>query len=230
MTSKPPKLSIAQIKLTSYNRDVYEPSDDSFALVDALRDNHAAWTAARPLQVMEIGCGSGYVICSLVLMLRDLGIHCACVATDVSQHALAATARTLAAHGVQDRVDLVQTDLQSAFSDRMCQGVDLLLFNPPYVVTPDEEVTTSGIAAAWAGGAHGRIVIDRLLARLDDILSPTGRMYMITVQDNHPLEIIESMRARYGLEGSIVLVRRADEELIKVVRLCRPPAGADEVA
>ena len=37
------------------------------------------------------------------------------------------------------------------------------VFNPPYVLTPEDEVTRRGIAAAWAGGPRGRTVIDRLL-------------------------------------------------------------------
>ena len=38
------------------------------------------------------------------------------------------------------------------------------VFNPPYVLTPDEEVHRNGIARAWAGGRNGRRVIDRVLS------------------------------------------------------------------
>lgn len=43
---------------------------------------------------------------------------------------------------------------------------NLQLFNPPYVPTPDDEISKGGIAAAWAGGARGRVIIDRLLVQV----------------------------------------------------------------
>lgn len=45
-----------------------------------------------------MGCGSGYVICSLALLLRELGVAAQLMATDINPQAAAATRATLAAH------------------------------------------------------------------------------------------------------------------------------------
>lgn len=60
------------------------------------------------------------------------------------------------------------------------------MFNPPYVPTPDEEVERGGIAAAWAGGARGRRVTDRLLPLVPTLLSPRGEMFLVAVHENDP--------------------------------------------
>ena len=48
-----------------------------------------------------MGSGSGYVICSLALLLRQLGVAAQLLASDINHHAAAATQATLAAHQVQ---------------------------------------------------------------------------------------------------------------------------------
>jgi methylase of polypeptide subunit release factors len=57
-----------------------------------------------------------------------------------------------------------------AFTPRLHHQVDLLLFNPPYVPTEDEEArsaqSTHGIAGAWAGGLHGMALTNILLSRI----------------------------------------------------------------
>ena len=68
-------------------------------------------------------------------------------------------------------VEAVQCDLASALLPRLQHSVTWLLFNPPYVPTPDDEVGRgTGIEAAWAGGVDGRRVIDRFLPQMAQLL------------------------------------------------------------
>ncbi len=47
---------------------------------------------------MEIGSGSGYVTCSVVLLLQHIGVAAHCIATDINPAAMLATEQTLQAH------------------------------------------------------------------------------------------------------------------------------------
>jgi release factor glutamine methyltransferase len=204
---------IARISDTEYNKHVYEPSDDTFALVDAFVQDCATWEALAPLVCVEVGSGSGYVITSAALAMRAKRKACHLIAVEVTAAAAAATSTTLAAHGVA--AEIVRSDLLGAFSPRLRHSIDLILF------TPDDEVSLHGISAAWAGGKNGRVVIDRFLASVDEYLSPSGLIYMIIVQDNMPDQLMKELGVTHGLEAQIVLSRRADEELIHVLRLRR---------
>lgn len=56
---------------------------------------------------------------------------------------------------------------------RIDGAVDLLLFNPPYVVTTEEEEVNeqarASLGGAWAGGTNGTKILDTLIH--DDVLS-----------------------------------------------------------
>ncbi|CAL8466125.1 g5661 [Coccomyxa elongata] len=207
---------IADVRLTHADRDVYEPSDDSFVLVDALVAAAESWRKVPPRICVEVGSGSGYISCSIALLLQQLGIAAHCISTDINPAAVSATACTLQAHNVLGKVDLIRSDLLQGLRARLHRAVDLLVFNPPYVPTPDEEVLRSGIAQAWAGGNRGRIVIDKFLPVVGDLLSAQGHFFLVTVAENDPEEIMSIMQ-QHGLSGSIVLSRRADEELLSII-------------
>lgn len=68
-------------------------------------------------------------------------------------------------------IDPVVADLASPLAKRLHHNVDLLIFNPPYVPTDDEEVYGAQLGAdiegSWAGGKNGMQVTDVLLAQLD---------------------------------------------------------------
>jgi methylase of polypeptide subunit release factors len=49
---------------------------------------------------VEVGSGSGYITCSVALLLQHLGVTAHCIATDINPAALRATEQTLHAHNV----------------------------------------------------------------------------------------------------------------------------------
>ncbi|KAI3934047.1 hypothetical protein MKW92_002722 [Papaver armeniacum] len=50
---------VAQIRLVSGHPEVYEPCDDSFALVDALLADRENLVEHQPMFCLEVSCGSG---------------------------------------------------------------------------------------------------------------------------------------------------------------------------
>jgi release factor glutamine methyltransferase len=81
---------------------------------------------ARPV-IVDIGAGSGAIAVTLARELGDARV----IAGDISEAALRVARRNAARHGLEDRVDLVASDLLDAFTE---EGyADFILSNPPYV-------------------------------------------------------------------------------------------------
>lgn len=209
---------IAQIKLVSSHPEVYEPCDDSFALVDALLADRANLLEHQPSICMEVGCGSGYVITSLAIMLGQEGDGHHYIATDINPHAVSVTRQTLNAHGVH--AEVICGDIASGLEKRLEKMVDVMVVNPPYVPTPEDEVGYYGIASAWAGGENGRTVIDRILPIADKLLSDRGWLYMVTLTANNPCQICSIMMEK-GYASRIVVQRSTEEESLHVIKFWR---------
>ena len=152
---------------------VYDPGEDSYLLVDA------ALKEARPGdRALEVGTGSGVVS----LFIRDIT---EIVATDISPYACA-NARL-------NGVEVVRTDLFSG----ICGRFDLIIFNPPYLPTAEDERLPSWLDRAFNGGLSGRDEIVRFLADIDRVLAPGGRV--ITVFSS--LTGIDEVRKLYEGKG-----------------------------
>jgi release factor glutamine methyltransferase len=145
-------------------------------------------------------------------------------ATDINPHALDVARRTALENGLllapsPMQLNAIQCDLASTLLPQYHGCMDVILFNPPYVPTPDEEVQGHGIEASWAGGLHGRRVIDRAMPQIAQLLSrPHGVCYMITVDDNKPEELAQQFHT-LGLCMRPLVRRRACNEYLTVQKL-----------
>lgn len=114
----------------------------------------------------------------------------------------------------------------------MCQGtrfhgkVDVLIFNPPYVPTDEvihpspypTAVADNIIDAAFAGGPDGRYWIDVFFPHVPELLSDQGSFWLVTIEQNKPLELIKMAKLNWGLKSKIAKHRKAGFEMLYILK------------
>lgn len=139
-----------------------------------------------------------------------------CISTDVNPLAVIKTRDLLKG---RTSVDFVLCDMFSAFKPGI--QFEIIVFNPPYVPTDDNELQRAlqsrDISASWAGGREGRQVIDIFLDEFIRFLAKDGVMYLVLLEANKPIEVIEKAN-RAGFLVRTVMKRKAGIELLYVLR------------
>ena len=126
---------------------------------------------SAPLSILDLGTGSG---CLLIAALKEFP-NAHGVGIDSSPDALAWARRNLAAHRLEDRASLIET----GWLEEASPGFDLILANPPYILTADiaglaPEVAAHEPRAALDGGPDGLAAYRDLAPRIARLLSPSG--------------------------------------------------------
>ena len=132
--------------------EVYAPHDDTWLLIDAVR----ALGALRGRVVVEVGAGAGL---GLLAAVRQGARG---IALDRNLSALRLARENARLNGFGD-VSFVQGDLLGAFRPH---GVDVLLFNPPYLPTGPDERLPGDLNLAFDGGPTGNETVLRFVASL----------------------------------------------------------------
>lgn len=127
-----------------------------------------------PLQIADIGAGSGAIAIALAIHLPQAEI----TALDLSPEALAVAAANARKHRVANRVHRIQSDLLSAVN-QSGQSFDSIVSNPPYIPESDRaslhpQVRDHEPAAALFAGPDGLDLYRRLIPQAHAALKPNG--------------------------------------------------------
>jgi len=156
--------------------DVLIPRPETEFLVIALIDL-ARRRSAEPITVCDVGTGSGIIAVTAAKHLPNSRV----TASDVSPAALAVARHNAEAHGVLDRIELVQSDLFSALPPE--RHFDFVVSNPPYVSEAElerlaPEVRNHEPRLALVAGRRGTKVIEALLPQAAERLNPGGHLLL----------------------------------------------------
>lgn len=148
---------------------VYEPSDDSFLMEDALIMEKNEILKLSPKFVCEIGCGSGYLTACLLKIIKELKTELSlpiAYLVDVNLKALEMSEKVIANNEITSPIETIRMSLFTCFTKN--RGLfDIIIFNPPYVPSSNKELNKSilncGIDSAWSGGINGLFFVSYFL-------------------------------------------------------------------
>lgn len=208
-------IKTAEIPCTLVNFDnVYEPAEDSFLLIDALEKDIQIIKDSKPLKCLEIGTGSGVIIISLAKFFRTQNYPLYFVGSDINPFACKVTKQMSQINKTD--IEVIQMDSTSCLTDGT--NFDIIIFNPPYVVTDYDEINDEKLLSkAWAGGQKGREVMDKLFPKIEHLLSAHGLFYLLVIKENNPQDIINEFK-KYYMRGTIVIDRKIRGEHLHVLR------------
>ena len=180
----------------SWNEDeVYQPAEDTYLLLKA-----AIAEARDSDRVLEVGCGSGLISRNLATKVREV------LATDINPFAVSMVRE----YGIP----VIRADLFRGIKAKF----DMVIFNPPYLPTSEEEKSAGWMNFALDGGESGRETIKRFFLDLGPHLTPGGRA-LILLSSLTGITMVEEMAVNLGFEVRQVAVERYFFELLYVFKL-----------
>ncbi|AAB98930.1 TPA: methyltransferase [Methanocaldococcus jannaschii] len=148
-------IEIEGIKL-KLHPEVYEPAEDSILLLKNLVD-------VKNKDVLEIGVGTGLIsiACAKKGAKKIVGV-------DINPYAVKLAKENAKLNNVN--ISFFESDLFENVTGKF----DVILFNPPYLPTSEDEKIDSYLNFAFDGGKDGREILDRFIYELPNYLKKGG--------------------------------------------------------
>jgi release factor glutamine methyltransferase len=154
--------------------DVLIPRPETEFLVIRLLDLAELQSPAGEVwQIADVGTGSGIIAVCAAKRLEN----CRVTALDISSAALEVARSNAAEHGVESRIEFLESDLLSAApGDRR---FDFIVSNPPYIAENEmaglsRDVREYEPRGALVAGPKGTEIIERLVPQAAERLAPGG--------------------------------------------------------
>jgi release factor glutamine methyltransferase len=157
--------------------DVLIPRPETELLVVRLLDNAKALRADSPIEIADVGTGSGIIAIVAAKRLPRARV----IAIDQDAAALEVARFNAKSHGVAERIEFFESDLFAALPPE--QKFNIVASNPPYVSQAELAQLSKSVKdfephSALVAGPRGIEVIERLIPQAAERLNTSGWLLM----------------------------------------------------
>jgi len=184
------------------HHEVYDPAEDSFLLLEAVKIN-------KDDTVLEIGTGCGLI----ALACARLGANVIC--TDINPFAVELVKKNYMMNQkiLKGNFEIRIGDLFSPILSS--ETFDRIIFNPPYIPTKKNELVGKWLDTATNGGKDGLYLTKRFIEELLLYLNHDGCAYFVfsTLSDRKKLD---SILDKKNLIYEVIKSQRFNDEIIDI--------------
>ncbi|MHA1763683.1 MAG: HemK2/MTQ2 family protein methyltransferase [Promethearchaeota archaeon] len=203
-------------KLEFTNELLYRASDDTYLLIDYLKENITLnqfdrLSIKQVKNILDFGTGTGIIALFLCLVKR-FNPNFASVrvfASDILDESKESIKKNQEINDIKKEIQFIRSDLFKSFPSQFQGLFDVIIFNPPYL-PPSRRILRKDeyhakIDASWNGGIGGIEILTRFFKEVSFYLNLTHECFIYFISSSATdMEQLDSILKKKGYKNEII--------------------------